>query len=282
MNKKRFRYITSGGVEPTDPISYYRLLAKQKLSGHTSAIRIELPENSILEKWKCDEYSTWHDKNTQDPILKNLNPKICIKINGRWQILKDATQNWLNGKDLSDAKKNEIENKLYPIAIFNIGYVTDKQHIWYYSNETYAWRLDRIPADLNNIVIPPLTKDQIDTLIFIKDQFLKYYEELVDNDSMFIYDNEKPGFKIFLKKYIDNVSNDELAALWHSHSTRSLDPNKKFETKKFIDIMSKSKYRYVDKQHYKYAIRDLIEKLKYDYRMEIRFSKHSETKKINT
>ena len=106
MNKKRFRYITSGGVEPTDPISYYRLLAKQKLNGFTSAIRIEIPENSILEKWACDEYSTWDSKNTKDPKIKNLNPKICIKINGIWKILENATKNWLNNKYLNDAKKD--------------------------------------------------------------------------------------------------------------------------------------------------------------------------------
>lgn len=263
----RYRYIFAGGVEANDNISNFRLLDKQKMQGFNSAIRVEIMDDAILEKWKCDEYSTWDSKNKTDYQLKDLNPKICVKINGKWNVLEDATEEWLNGETMNVAIQNNIEGKYYRVPVYNIGYLTIEQYRWYRdkNNMKYAWRLDNFPSNLKDIKIPELTPAQLETIDFVRQQFNEYYVEVINNSYIFEED-EKQEAKLFFKELIDNISDDDLAYEWHRYSTTGLDPNKKFETKEMIEKIKKSSYRCVSKDHYKYAIDTLIENmvLKFD------------------
>ena len=62
--RKKYRYILCGIVNPTDKIKIFRLIAANCLGNRTSAIRIPIPKDMILEKWSCDNYSTTFDERT--------------------------------------------------------------------------------------------------------------------------------------------------------------------------------------------------------------------------
>ena len=256
----RYRYIFSGGVKANDIISNYRLLDKQKMQGQSDVIRIEIPDDAKLEKWDCDEYSTWDRENEQDYELKDLNPQICVKINGKWNVLEDATKDWLNGQEKKTAIKNSLKDNYYQYPLFHIGYVTMEQFYFQQKNHRYAWRFDYFPADLENIKIPPLTPSQLETLSFVKEQFYQYYEAAID-ESFYFEEAEKQKAKEFFKDFIENISDDDLAYAWHRYSVNSLDPNQKFETKELVDKMKRSLYRYVYKDHYKNAIKEIIDNM---------------------
>lgn len=268
----RYRYIFSGGVRANDIISDYRLLDKQKMKRESDVIRIEIPDDAKLEKWDCDEYSTWSKENNRNYELKELNPKICVKINGKWNVLEDATKDWLNGQEMKTAIKNNLKDNYYQYPLFHIGYVTMDQFYFQQKNYKYAWRFDYFPADLENIKIPPLTPSQLETLSFVKEQFYQYYEVAID-ESFYFDDAEKQEAKEFFKDFVENISDDDLAYAWHRYSVNSLDLNQKFETKELVDKMKRSPHFYVYKDHYKNAIKEMIDNMlpyfeKYMYQKE--------------
>lgn len=262
----RFRYILSGGVKPNDRISDCRLIAGNKLQGFHRAIRIELSNEAILEKYDCDEYSTWNSKNEKDFEIRELNPKLCLKINGEWQVIESITQKWINGQSLSDAINHWLDNKMHKIAILHLGYVTKEQRKWYEDNELYAWRLDRIPSRISNVAFPKLTEAQIETLLFVRGKFLEYYKWAVDN-IVYIKDGDREEYKEYLLDFINKVSDDELAFEWHVYSKRSLDDNKRFETTRIIDRIKNSKYGGIHPEHYKYAIKDIVKNIYNEFRV---------------
>lgn len=263
----RYRYIFNGGVKASDKISDYRLLDKQKIQGENDVIRVKIPEDAKLEKWACDEYSTWDSSNERDFLVSELNPKICVKINGRWNILEEATSDWLNGKKMRDAIKDNLGDKYCQNATLNVGYVTWEQYAWMQKNEKVSWRFKSLPFDLEKAKIPPLTPSELKTLDFVREKFNEYYEELVE-ESRFYEEDEKQEAKDFLKELVDNISNDDLAYEWHRYSITSLDPYRRFEIKEMVDKMEKSKYAYVYKDHYKYAIRQMIENMSMKFTLE--------------
>lgn len=75
----KYRYITSGIVNMTDPVSIFRLIGTTNMGGSMCAIRIEIPDDMKLEKWDCDPYSTTSDPRT----IAELHPVACIRKNGR-------------------------------------------------------------------------------------------------------------------------------------------------------------------------------------------------------
>lgn len=263
----RYRYIFNGGVAAGDKISNYRLLDKQKMAGEVDVIRVEIPDDVKLEKWACDEYSTWNSSNERDFLVHELNPKICAKINGRWSILEEATSDWLNGKRMRDAIKDNLGDKYCFNATLNVGYVTWEQYAWMQKNGNIAWRFKRLPINLEDAKIPPLTPSELKTLDYVREQFYEHYEDIVNN-SRFFKENEKQVAKDFLKNLVGNMSNDDLAFEWHRFSIGSLDPNKRFETKELVDKMRRSKYRFVYGDHYKHAIKKLIDNLSFQYDLE--------------
>ena len=98
---RKYRYILTGGVKPSDPISEYRLLSPQIVTRQfhgcdnvtSDAIRVDVTDVE-LEKWACDDYYTTDD-NTH---IVNLNPKIFLMKNWKWREEKDLTNKWLRGE----------------------------------------------------------------------------------------------------------------------------------------------------------------------------------------
>lgn len=67
FRNNRYRYITSGLVDVSKPLSSYRLVGGVNLNpiGHfDTVIRVRIPDDIKLEKYSCDNYSTTSDKRT--------------------------------------------------------------------------------------------------------------------------------------------------------------------------------------------------------------------------
>lgn len=259
---KRYRYIVSGRVTPSDEISSYRMLDKQKLNGFSVATRVTIPDNVKLEKWSCDEYSTW-DNSQPSYLLKDLDMKIVARLNGEMKVLPIDTTLIPDDMSVDDVISDYLETNGYAkMMIRHIGYVTPAQLKWYYDNYEVSWRLSKIPNDLQSIKIPELTKVQLDTLDFVRTKITEYFDESFDVE----FEDWTRGLnaeslataKAYLKDKFDNMDNDELAFKWHQYSTTSLDDNKVFETKEMVDKMRRSKVRYVRNDHYMWAVVDLF------------------------
>ncbi|AKQ08374.1 hypothetical protein PQE66_gp059 [Bacillus phage PBC2] len=73
--RQRYRYITNGTVIGSDQICDFRLIAGVKMThpyNGAVALRVKIPEDLILEKWRCDPYSTTDDKRTLDELGYDL------------------------------------------------------------------------------------------------------------------------------------------------------------------------------------------------------------------
>ncbi len=98
---KKYRYILCGVVEPDEPVSNFRLIAPSTVTRqyrcsqewNTHAIRVDVT-GMELEKWSCDPYST----TDCDTPVKDLNPEVYIRLNGKWQPFKKLTDKWSKGE----------------------------------------------------------------------------------------------------------------------------------------------------------------------------------------
>ena len=71
MPRKKYRYILNGVALGSDKIGDFRLIGanniKPSYHGY-SALRVQIPDDLELEKWKCDSYSTTRDERTLDEL----------------------------------------------------------------------------------------------------------------------------------------------------------------------------------------------------------------------
>lgn len=120
VKRRRYRYILSGAVEPKDKISDFRLISKNPLLYSNSAIRVFIPDDMELEKWRCDDYSTTSDGRT----LEELEYDVVIKVNGKF----------IKRNDLKKHAPHEYHEILIDEGYFivpELGYVTVEQYkIW--------------------------------------------------------------------------------------------------------------------------------------------------------
>lgn len=67
--KQKHRYILSGLCEGTDKISDFRLISVNYVRNSTDhAVRVNIPDDLVLEKYSCDSYSTTSDKRKLDEL----------------------------------------------------------------------------------------------------------------------------------------------------------------------------------------------------------------------
>lgn len=115
--RRRYRYILSGKVKPKDKISDFRLISKNTSPYSTSAIRVFIPDDMELEKWRCDNYSTTSDGRT----LEELEYDVLIKVNGKF----------IKRNDLKKHEPHEyyeiLINEGY-LIVPKLGYVTVEQY----------------------------------------------------------------------------------------------------------------------------------------------------------
>lgn len=85
--RNKYRYISIAGRNdsPNTPISKYYLCAKftREYTDIRSAVvlRITIPDDLIMEKLSCEDYSTTEDKRT----LTDFETMPVMKLNGRWR-----------------------------------------------------------------------------------------------------------------------------------------------------------------------------------------------------
>jgi len=71
ITMSRYRYILCGVVLGTDKISDYRLIGGKHIKApykSSSGLRVQIPDDLVLEKWSCDNYSTTRDERTLDEL----------------------------------------------------------------------------------------------------------------------------------------------------------------------------------------------------------------------
>lgn len=79
----KYRYITCGVVKETDKISKFRLVCNRQIK--YDAIRVHIPDDLVLEKYSCDNYSTTDDNRT----LKELGYDVICKLDGKWTVMNE-------------------------------------------------------------------------------------------------------------------------------------------------------------------------------------------------
>lgn len=142
----KYRYIGNGHCKPTDKISDYRLIGGCKLNtlSSSSYIRVHIPDDLMLEKWSCDEYSTTEDTRT----IEELGYDIIVKIKGKWKIMTDELQNIMP----CDIHKYMHE----------LGFYITKEH-GYLSTKDYRKYQDDLQASIEkSIKDAKETKQQLD------------------------------------------------------------------------------------------------------------------------
>lgn len=110
---KRYRYITSGVVSKTDPVSKFRLVGANQIQSRSHVIRITIESDDELNpiasvkltKYACDSYATTEDARP----ISELDPVALVKINRRWKKADPA---------LLDKNPHEWHN-----IIVNAGYI---------------------------------------------------------------------------------------------------------------------------------------------------------------
>lgn len=74
--RKKYRYISNGCAKPSDPISNFRLIGGNQLKSldcrFNDVIRVEIPDDMVLEKYSCDGYSTTEDVRTLEELRYNV------------------------------------------------------------------------------------------------------------------------------------------------------------------------------------------------------------------
>lgn len=199
----RCRYILSGVVNPTDKLSDFRLIGGNNISHSLTAIRVMIPDDVKLTKYSCDNYSTT-DCNIQ---IKDLQPIIICKVNGRFIESPELKNDWLNGLQ----PHQFLEDKK---ICGDFGVVTDAQYEWFYDNKYIAYRYNRIPVrpdgSIINKPIPSLKP-------FMKD--VNQFKNVIS------------------EKKIPIFYNDEIMAFWYNICCRNYRETKwlRFETIKNID-----------------------------------------------
>lgn len=194
----RYRYILCGIVNPTDKLSDFRLIGANNIRHSTDAIRVELPNEVKLTKYSCDNYST----TDCDIQIKNLNPVVICRMNGRMKQSKELTEQWLNGLQPHEFLKGKYH-------VLNLGVLSEEQYKWYWKNSKIAYRYDRVPVNEKG--------------------------ELIDKEvglERFIGDINK--FREVLKEHgIKTSDSDELLGFWY-HRCSSLSNEESW--RKFEDI----------------------------------------------
>lgn len=98
---KKYRYILTGRTGPDELVCDFRLIAPQIVtkqwdgccSVESEGIRVDIT-NLNLSKYPSDMYSTVGESIK----LRDLDPKIFIRKNDKWQANEELTEKWLKGE----------------------------------------------------------------------------------------------------------------------------------------------------------------------------------------
>ncbi len=201
---KRYRYITCGTCSPTDPVSNYRLISGTSMAHMSDGVRIEIPEDMKLEKWSYDCYSTTDDKR----LIKNLNPKVMIRINMTLTHFEDLQEAWLNG----EVEPHEFEDYLSDHHGYDhwlkFGCITHMQRLFCSKFPREVLMLDKLPniksqTEIDSYVFPypfEVNKARMERLRDYFKEYSEFTEEV--RAELSSWDNKKLLCEIY--KYADH------------------------------------------------------------------------------
>lgn len=170
----RYRYITNGTASPYDSLDNFRLVSGNKLYGEVDVIRVEIPENIKLDKFICDSYSTTDDKTA----LKDLNPKVVIRVNGRMKVSTELTKLWLEGIVAPHEFCEYMGGFGYYINL-RFGYITKSQMNFCSKYHDKLWQFESIPSS-----------DKVDTF-YTEEVYKDKYKDIIEYMRGLIDGNEK-------------------------------------------------------------------------------------------
>lgn len=155
---KKYRYILTGCTGPDELVCDFRLIAPQIVtkqwdgccSIESEGIRVDV-SNLSLVKYPSDMYSSVNESFK----LRDLDPKIFIRKNDKWQANEELTEKWLKG---------EIpDNNLYDYITKEMGLRSSLKG--YYTEDAYS----EFRAREENV--------RKEAEIFIKDYAKKYLDK---------------------------------------------------------------------------------------------------------
>lgn len=114
----RYRYITCGAVKATDKISKFRLVCNRQIKD--DAIRVHIPDDLILEKYSCDNYSTTEDNRT----IEDLGYDVVCKLDGKWIVMNEL-------KSYQSYEFSDILREKYNYYITQMGYLSRNKYSEY-------------------------------------------------------------------------------------------------------------------------------------------------------
>ena len=182
---KRYRYITTGIASPSDKLSTFRLVGGNQLYGNLDAIRVTIPEDVELIKYDCDNYSTTECAY----FLKDLNPKVMIRINGRFRENAELTSKWLY-QELAPHQFHDYMESLGYYIYLRFGYITGDMFKFCSDHHDKLWQLERIPKsnDFAGFYTDEEYRDKFPDVIaymreFVDKDVIPYIRKFVSDDT---------------------------------------------------------------------------------------------------
>lgn len=117
-NGPRVRYITAGIANRNDPVSDFKLAAVGMISKTLIAIKVIIPNDMDLKKYRGDSFATTKDKRT----LNALGAVPVVRIDGKWV---EMPQLWDYGWPHTWHEK--LSQMGYTATSSARGYLTQKQ-----------------------------------------------------------------------------------------------------------------------------------------------------------
>lgn len=177
----RVRYLLRSDVEPTTDISSgYRLAKYSDLGNQVDALRLTIPDYvNIINEGDYDVINEHIE-------VKELKPKILIRMNGELRVNEYLTDYWLAG----ELKLNGIMGYMalwgYSVAS-NFGYLDEEQLKYYSDNIERVWQLNKIPSPSHRVELKPASHFP---------DILRSINELVNNESRLAYGKELTSDKL--------------------------------------------------------------------------------------
>ncbi len=177
----RVRYLLRSDIEPTTDISSgYRLAKHSDLDNQVDALRVTIPDYvKIINEGDYDIISDHIE-------VKELKPKILIRMNGDFKENNYLTDYWLAGEFKLDGIMGYMALWGYSVAA-HFGYIDEEQLKYYSDNIERVWQLKKIPSASQRVELKPASHFP---------DMLRSVNELVDSDKRLEYGKELTSDKL--------------------------------------------------------------------------------------
>lgn len=177
----KVRYLLNSDVEPTTDISSgYRLAKYSDLDNQVDALRLTIPDYvNIINDGDYDIIEEHIE-------VKELKPKILVRMNGELKENNYLTDHWLAGEFKLDGIMVYMALWKYSV-VPNFGYLDEKQLKYYSDNIERVWQLKKIPSPSHRVELKPASHFP---------DILRSVNELVNSESRLEYGKELTSDKL--------------------------------------------------------------------------------------